>query len=316
MKSLALVLVLVGCTPKHPATKPTVSNAVPRVGDRDGDGIKDDVDKCPDDPEDFDGFQDEDGCPDPDNDGDGIPDTDDKCPNIPGPRPDGCPTSPTGDRDGDGIPDDVDKCPDDPEDFDGFEDADGCPDPDNDHDGIPDVDDLCPNDPEDKDGFEDADGCPDPDNDKDGILDKDDKCPNEPETYNGFEDADGCPDRGRVTVTSQSIEILDWIVFDNDAVIKRTSFPILDAVVATLKGNPEVTLVEVQGHAVRGDAKGSLALSSERANAVRKYLVAKGIDAARLVAKGYGDTQLLDHSNRMAAKNQRVGFHILKRLTR
>src|SRR5450432_3372842 len=105
------------------------------------------------------------------------------------------------DRDGDGIVDDLDKCPDDPEDFDGFQDEDGCPDPDNDGDGILDVDDLCPNDPEDKDGFEDADGCPDPDNDKDRILDKDDKCPNEPETYNGFQDEDGCPDRGRVVVT-------------------------------------------------------------------------------------------------------------------
>ena len=87
-----------------------------------------------------------------------------------------------GDRDGDGLTDDVDKCPDDPEDFDGNDDSDGCPDPDNDRDGILDVDDLCPNDPEDKDNFEDADGCPDPDNDRDRILDRDDKCPNEPET--------------------------------------------------------------------------------------------------------------------------------------
>ncbi len=46
----------------------------PKVLDRDGDGIPDDVDKCPDEPEDFDGFEDEDGCPDPDNDKDGIPD--------------------------------------------------------------------------------------------------------------------------------------------------------------------------------------------------------------------------------------------------
>ena len=139
----------------------------PNVGDRDGDGIKDDVDKCPDEPEDFDGFQDEDGCPDPDNDRDGNPDVDDKCPNVPEDKDgfqdaDGCPEGNKNDRDGDGILDDVDKCPDEPEDFDGFQDEDGCPDPDNDNDGILDVDDLCPNDPEDKDGFEDADGCPDP----------------------------------------------------------------------------------------------------------------------------------------------------------
>src|SRR5581483_9169557 len=73
------------------------------------------------------------------------------------------------DSDGDGIPDDVDKCPNAPEDKDGFEDSDGCPDPDNDHDGIPDTIDKCPNEPEDVDGFQDQDGCPDPDNDGDGI---------------------------------------------------------------------------------------------------------------------------------------------------
>src|SRR6202042_3348970 len=66
-----------------------------------------------------------------------------------------------GDRDGDGIPDDVDKCPDQPEDKDGFQDADGCPDPDNDGDGIPDIADKCPNEPETKNGYQDADGCPD-----------------------------------------------------------------------------------------------------------------------------------------------------------
>src|SRR6185312_8749748 len=85
-----------------------------------------------------------------------------------------------GDRDGDGIKDNADKCPDQPEDKDGFQDEDGCPDLDNDGDGLNDAIDKCPNDPEDKDGFEDEDGCPDPDNDNDGIADKDDKCPNEP----------------------------------------------------------------------------------------------------------------------------------------
>ena len=61
------------------------------VGDRDGDGVIDDLDKCPDEPEDRDGFEDDDGCPDPDNDQDGILDVQDKCPNDPGPPPDGCP---------------------------------------------------------------------------------------------------------------------------------------------------------------------------------------------------------------------------------
>ena len=169
----------------------------PSIGDRDGDGIRDDVDQCPDEPEDFDHFEDSDGCPDPDNDQDGIPDRVDQCPNTPEDRDgvaddDGCPDPDSHDRDGDGINDDVDQCPDQPEDRDGFQDTDGCPDPDNDHDGILDRDDLCPNDPEDRDGFEDADGCPDPDNDHDRIPDTRDRCPNDPETYNAFEDEDGC----------------------------------------------------------------------------------------------------------------------------
>ncbi|HET9625942.1 MAG TPA: OmpA family protein [Kofleriaceae bacterium] len=294
----------------------------PNIGDRDGDGIKDDVDKCPDEAEDFDGFQDEDGCPDPDNDRDGIPDVDDKCPDIPEningvEDEDGCPEGAKNDRDNDGIPDNVDKCPDDPEDKDGFQDEDGCPDPDNDGDGILDVDDLCPNDPEDKDGFEDQDGCPDPDNDHDRIPDKDDKCPNEPETYNGFEDQDGCPDRGRVVVTDTSIEILDVIYFDyNSAKIQSRSFPILDAVAATLQGNPSIQLIEIQGHTdERGDDAYNLDLSDRRAKSVMKYLADKGVDEKRLTAQGYGETQPLDraHNEKAWAKNRRVAFLIIKR---
>jgi outer membrane protein OmpA-like peptidoglycan-associated protein len=296
----------------------------PNIGDRDGDGLKDDIDKCPDEPEDFDGFEDEDGCPDPDNDRDGIPDVDDKCPDVPENKngfedEDGCPDKVANDRDGDGIPDDVDKCPDDPEDFDQFEDTDGCPDPDNDQDGILDVDDLCPNDPEDKDGFEDEDGCPDPDNDKDRILDKDDKCPNEPETYNGFEDEDGCPDRGRVVVTDTSIEILDMVYFEyNKAIIKKESYLILDAVAATLQGNPGIQLIEIQGHTdERGDDAYNLDLSDKRAKSVMKYMVDKGVDEKRLSAQGYGETQPLihEHNEKAWAKNRRVAFLILKRST-
>src|SRR4029078_2247159 len=112
----------------------------PNIGDRDGDGLKDDVDDCPDKPEDFDHFQDEDGCPEPDNDRDGILDEDDDCPNVPETKngfqdEDGCPDGVKGDRDGDGILDEVDQCPDDPEDVDEFQDQDGCPDPDKDHEG-------------------------------------------------------------------------------------------------------------------------------------------------------------------------------------
>jgi outer membrane protein OmpA-like peptidoglycan-associated protein len=197
--------------------------------DNDGDGIDDKDDKCPNEAEDFDSFQDDDGCPDPDNDQDGIDDLHDACPLDPEdhkpPKPnDGCPLSKT-DTDGDGITDDKDKCPTDPEDKDGFEDDDGCPDPDNDNDGIPDNFDQCPNEPEDMDGFKDEDGCPDPDNDQDGIPDKQDKCPNEPETINGYQDEDGCPDKGppsKVKIEKGQIVILDKIFFATD---KATILP-------------------------------------------------------------------------------------------
>jgi len=131
-----------------------------------------------------------------DSDKDGIPDKEDDCPYEPEDKDgfedeDGCPDP---DNDQDGILDVDDECPDDPEDKDGFEDEDGCPDEDNDQDGILDVDDKCPNDPEDKDNFEDEDGCPDYDNDQDGIPDSTDKCPIVPEDIDNFEDEDGCPD--------------------------------------------------------------------------------------------------------------------------
>jgi outer membrane protein OmpA-like peptidoglycan-associated protein len=156
--------------------------------DRDGDGIKDIDDKCPNEPEDKDGFQDEDGCPDPDNDGDGILDVDDKCPNTPGvAATHGCPRE---DSDGDGIPDDLDRCPNQPEDKDGFQDEDGCPDPDNDNDGLVDAVDKCPMAP----GPPQNMGCPVVDRDGDGIPDDKDKCPDEPEDKDGFRDDDGCPD--------------------------------------------------------------------------------------------------------------------------
>jgi OmpA-OmpF porin, OOP family len=203
--------------------------------DQDNDQIDDDKDQCATAPEDFDGYQDQDGCPDPDNDGDGFADARDKCRNLPETKngfqdDDGCPdevadrdhdTVPDSedkcpdqggttaiqrkgdfygcpDRDRDGFADKVDKCPEQPEDTDGYQDQDGCPDPDNDGDGVNDVDDQCGEQPETKNGYQDDDGCPDevPDSDHDGIVGDKDKCPNEPENYNGFEDDDGCIDKG------------------------------------------------------------------------------------------------------------------------
>lgn len=98
------------------------------------------------------------------------------------------------DTDGDGIEGAADQCPTEPEDKDGYEDSDGCPDRDNDLDTIPDKDDKCASQAEDQDGFQDSDGCPEADNDNDGIPDTGDRCPNEPESKNGYKDDDGCPD--------------------------------------------------------------------------------------------------------------------------
>ena len=292
----------------------------PSIGDRDGDGIPDDEDKCPDEAEDKDGFEDTDGCPDLDNDNDGIPDDVDKCPNDPEDKDgyqddDGCPEANDGDRDGDGILDKNDKCPDEAEDKDGFEDTDGCPDPDNDKDGIPDIKDRCPNEPEDKDGFEDEDGCPDPDNDKDGILDAVDKCPNEPETFNGVDDEDGCPDKGKVVIEENNILILDKILFKTgSAEILKASLPIVDAVAVTLTHHAEFTLIEVGGHAdERGQEAMNLRLTQDRVNSVVEALVKRGVNPQSLRATGYGPYCPLDTEHTKAAweKNRRVEFKIV-----
>jgi len=170
--------------------------------DNDGDRRPDSEDKCVNQAEDIDGFDDDDGCPELDNDGDNLDDLKDKCPNDAedGKEPypsDGCPGSKR-DSDADNIPDSVDACPMEEEDMDGFEDGDGCAEADNDADGVADAADKCPICPEDKDGFEDDDGCPELDNDKDGIADAKDACPTQAETINGIKDDDGCPDTGGV----------------------------------------------------------------------------------------------------------------------
>jgi len=158
--------------------------------DQDRDGILDPDDKCLDQPEDKDGFQDEDGCPDPDNDGDTVLDGNDKCVLIPGPLSNqGCPEEPVKDVDADGVPDNVDRCLDQPEDKDNFKDDDGCPDPDNDADGLVDGKDKCPNEP----GPIETLGCPLRDTDSDGLTDNVDRCPEK----NGPPENFGCPDTDR-----------------------------------------------------------------------------------------------------------------------
>jgi uncharacterized protein (TIGR03382 family) len=254
--------------------------------DSDGDGIVDSLDKCPNEPEDKDMFEDSDGCPDPDNDGDGVPDA-------------------------------LDKCPLDPEDKDGFQDDDGCPDKDNDGDGIPDKLDKCPNEPEDKDGFEDLDGCPDLDNDHDGIPDDADKCPNEPETINGIADNDGCPDKGDTTIvmSPDRIETLDPIQFTG---LKpaHASIPLLAQVGATLRAHPEIVRLRITVHVQpTGDATADQTRSERRAQALRDWLLQWGVAPARLEVRGFGGSKpLVPPDQRGASKiNDRVELVILER---
>lgn len=180
---------------------------------------------------------------------------------------------------------------------------------DHDRDGIADVADVCPGGAEDLDGFEDEDGCPDADNDADRLADVDDKCPNETETWNGYDDEDGCPDRGRVVVTSSEIQILDKIYFGPGvATPGSASEPILDAVAAVLRGNPEITVVAVAGHAASGETD-PWGLSARRAAAVRGALLERGVTQA-LEIRPFGDTMPI---GRGAAHDQRVELEIQER---
>jgi outer membrane protein OmpA-like peptidoglycan-associated protein len=256
--------------------------------DRDGDGLPDARDKCPDAAEDKDGFEDADGCPDLDDDKDGVPDAKDKCPRQ-------------------------------PETKNGFKDEDGCPDEDlrqkdTDKDGLTDDKDKCVDQPEDKDGFEDEDGCPDPDNDKDGFPDAKDKCPNEPETINNVKDDDGCPDKGIVVLKEGELETLAPIFFASDRARVRHAFrPALNDIAAILISHPEIGRCAVEGHTdARGPADWNKKLSFERAKSVAAYLIAKGVDPARVVAIGQGDALpwATNQTEAGRAANRRVIFHI------
>lgn len=224
------------------------------------------------------------------------------------------------DRDNDGIKDPVDECPDVPEDKDGFDDEDGCPDPDNDGDGILDKDDQCPMDPEDIDRWQDSDGCPEDDNDGDGIDDAADECPNDPEVKNGFEDEDGCPDEATkkklVVVKREKIEINDKIffAFDSDRILPK-SYDLLDQIAAVIKEHTEIPAIFIEGHT---DSDGSddynLELSDRRAKSVRTYLIdIGGVATERLQAKGFGESTPIasNATEEGKAENRRVEFRII-----
>ena len=250
--------------------------------DTDKDGVLDAIDACPATP--MGEMVDARGCvPPKDSDRDGVIDPNDRCANTPaGTRVDvnGC-ALPV-DSDGDGVMDNNDRCANTPT---GTRvDVTGCAVPvDSDRDGVLDSADRCPNTPV---GTKvDGVGCPVPlDGDRDGVVDGSDACPN---TAAGVRvDRTGCAfifEEGRKTV------VLEGVTFaTGKAVLTPEATVVLDRVALALVNAPNVK-VEVQGHT---DSTGSAAintrLSGLRAVAVRAYLASKGVDAARMTAKGYG----------------------------
>jgi outer membrane protein OmpA-like peptidoglycan-associated protein len=279
--------------------------------DRDHDGVPDNRDKCPLAPEDRDGFQDEDGCPEQDNDGDGVPDAADNCPYAAEDHDgiedeNGCPEV---DNDHDGILDDGDRCPNSAEDADGFQDQDGCPEADNDLDGIPDTADKCPSAAENRNGVEDQDGCPEADTDGDGIPDARDLCPREREIVNFYRDGDGCPDEKPEPIRDG---VLAGVIFGEGAELLPSSYPGLDNLAARMLAYPG-TEIEIQGYTDDRSGPQAKALTRSRAEAVAEYLAAAGVESRRMKPAGYGSGKPIA-PNRTAqgrAANRRIEIHRL-----
>lgn len=268
--------------PQAPVAKPVAIS--PK--DRDGDGVLDSKDACPD----VAGVAKFKGCPDSDN--DGIEDSKDACPTVNGiDKFVGCP-----DTDGDGIQDSKDACPTIP----GEEKFEGCID--SDKDGIADNLDKCPY----VAGLESLKGCPD--GDADGVADGDDVCP----TIKGLAENKGCPAVDEKTKQALK-KALSGVQFETGKdVIKPTSFPILDNVVSILKEHQEYKL-DIAGHTDNaGDRKKNTLLSEKRAAAAKNYLIKKGIQANRLRSEGYGpDKPIADNKTPAGkAKNRRVEFTV------
>ena len=287
--------------------------------DGDGDGIFDNEDACPVVPGVPSADLSKNGCPlPPDHDSDGILDSEDDCPIVAGVASqdrgkNGCPLP--RDRDKDGIFDGDDACPDEA----GIRSDDrskhGCAKlPDGDEDGVADKQDACPavkgivtQDPA-------TNGCPG-DTDGDGIKDDKDACPNERGGADKDPTKNGCPKS--VRVTDGEIIILQQVQFDSGrATIKKVSDALLDEVAGVFKEHMEITRVEIQGHTDNtGKAKENLKLSQDRAESVKKALVKRGIDDARLSPKGFGqDVTIADNKTEAGRqKNRRVQFKILEK---
>jgi len=186
--------------------------------------------------------------------------------------------------------------------------------------------DNCPEEPEDFDGFQDDDGCPDPDNDRDGLCDPwveakgmlaqnahickgVDLCPDQSETLNNYKDDDGCPDE--VPQPPKKVFVLDGVNFESGkSTITQDSYISLMKVVDIMETFPESTF-EIVGHTDNvGNKDKNMTLSADRASAVKNFLVEKGINESRMTTKGLGDTKPVA-SNKTPegrAQNRRIEF--------
>lgn len=258
--------------------------------DTDGDGILDKYDECPEEA----GLKQFNGCPD--SDADGIPDKLDQCPFEFGDAAmNGCP-----DSDGDGIPNHIDACPDEA----GVAALNGCPD--SDGDGIADKDDECP----DEAGPKDNNGCPYPDADGDGVLDKDDECPE----VAGPASNKGCPEVKEEHI-KQLNEYGKTILFNTGkSTFQEQSFAVLDNMARVMNQFPNAKFA-IEGHTDNtGTDKINDPLSNDRANAVREYLISKGISASRLSSQGFGSKNPIDTNKTVAgrANNRRTEIKLVK----
>ena len=287
--------------------------------DKDGDHIQDSEDKCPD----IAGVKELQGCPD--RDADGITDADDECPDDKGLAEfKGCP-----DKDGDKIIDKDDECPDDAglADFLGCPDRDGdktpdkydaCPDiagpkeykgcPDKDGDTVLDKDDDCPEIV----GAVENKGCPWPDTDKDGVVDREDDCPTTP----GIKELKGCPPAPVLKAAEQKILEKAFASLEfatGKDIIKKVSFASLNDLAKVMKEHAEDWTLKLSGHTDnQGDAAKNMMLSEKRAKAVKKYLVAKGVKADRILTEWFGQTvPVADNATEAGRqKNRRVEMKV------
>lgn len=171
-----------------------------------------------------------------------------------------------------------------------------------DNDGVEDDKDDCPSIA----GSKATNGCPDQDGD--GVPDNIDKCP----TVKGVAANDGCPE---IKETDRKIlkDALYGINFETGSdVLNESSFSVLDNVANLMKLNGNYNLI-IEGHTdSQGDDALNLNLSEKRANAVKNYLVSKGVETSRLTAIGYGETQPVADNDTPEgrAKNRRVELKV------